>query len=845
MISHLHPAAPDPASPGADSPPRNDLSLSPRQSAPPRVTGPRGRAPTLDSRRLTAILLGVLVALLWLPGRALGQSASTGTISGVIQSRSGTPLPSSLTVALVGTDLGSRVDDQGRFTLSDVAPGSYALRVSVDASEAIQGAVVVRAGATTQVTLDLDVSTFTIRGSSEVGSEGARALPLPGITVTSSRSAEGYVERHSDVGFGFPAAVSRVPQSIHVIPRRMMEEQRPVTLSDVVRNVAGVSAARNSVEPFRSFKLRGFFVDQSITDGIRNTNSLNIQAEGMANIERVEILRGPGGAVFGLGSPGGTVNIVTKKPLPEARLAANLSFGNFGYIQPEVDVTGPIGDSGLGYRLVATWEQRESFIDFVEPTASQVAPTVEWKNDSGLTVRYQGDWRRRELIRYISHPFSGTVTDTERFRLPRSLFTGEPDQGETISEGLMNTFTVEHQSGGSGLARIYARLNRSEYDQPSVAPASLEPDGRTLNRRYNRFQEEQREWVVGGLWTRRVDLGRIGHVLSAGFDVADWTYESLFERGAIDPLDVVAPAYGAPITGIFTLADSEDRFQQIGGYVQSVLTPAETVTLLLGLRWDRLVNETRDAEFDSEGSTTDSELSPRLGLSWEVAPGIVPFASWSEIFTAGPNFGFVRTPEGDPLGPERGRQYEVGAKIDIGFDLVSTVSVYDLERSNVPTPDPDDPFLRIPTGTQRARGAELFLAWEPEPISLFGSYAYTDAEVTEDTDIPVGSRLDNVPEHSWRVWASSRHSIGPEWVGGLKLGVHGNSAVIPAIGNEHEIPGFTIWEGGAFLERGPFVADLMVHNLTDDYYFLRGAFGATGVIPGDARRLMVTLGWRP
>gem|GEM_PF-3313026 len=84
------------------------------------------------------------------------------------------------------------------------------------------------------------------------------AQSLPGVRVTSGSSAKGFVERTSDVGLGFPAELRKVPASVHVISRQLIEEQRPVSLSEIVRNTSGVSAARNGVEVFRSFKLRGF-----------------------------------------------------------------------------------------------------------------------------------------------------------------------------------------------------------------------------------------------------------------------------------------------------------------------------------------------------------------------------------------------------------------------------------------------------------------------------------------------------------------------------------------------------------------------------------------------------------
>lgn len=790
------------------------------------------------------VRLSVLGLLLLLPQGGL--SGQTGSLEGRAVTRSGEALPG-LVVSLPALNRDVTTAPDGTFGFSGIAPGEYVVEVARGLERSQQGAVPVLAGATTRLILEIDPASFALRGRlSGEGSGGERVLPLPGLVVTSDRSAEGYVERHGSVGLGFPASIARVPQSIHVITRRMMEEQQPVTLSDVVRNTAGVGNARNSLEPFRTFKLRGFNLGETVTDGIRNTGSLNIQAEGMANIERVEVLRGPGGAIFGLGSPGGVVNIVTRKPLDTFRAAASLRFGNFGYLHPELDVTGPLGETGLRYRLIASWEDRDSFIDFVSPRALQVAPTLEWRGEGGLTLRYQGDWRERTLLRYVAHPFRGTVSETDRFQLPRSLFTGEPGQGNTVSDGFMHTVTVERVGGGNSLDRLYARFNQSGFDQPSVAPNALGEDGRTLTRRFNLFTEEQDEQVFGGQVVRGFQGPGGRHTVSAGFDLADWSYDSKFERGAITPLDVVQPVYGASPTGLFVLAESSDRFQQVGGYIQDAVNPTEAVTLLLGVRWDRLVNQSRSLPDGDLLESTDSQFSPRVGLSAEVRPGVVPFVSWSRTFVAGPSFGFVRSRDGNPFGPQRGRQWEAGVKVDLGATLTTTLATFDIEQSNVPTADPADPAFRVPTGVQRSRGVEWTTSWEPVTgVALFGSYSYTDARVLEDTNLPTGARLDNVPYHAARLWMSASRPLAAGWTGGVKGGLQHSSEVLATIGGSIRVPGFTVADGGLFASRGPLLADLMIHNLTDDYYFLRGAFGGTGVIPGDARRVVVTLAWRP
>ena len=676
---------------------------------------------------------------------------------------------------------------------------------------------------------------------------GANAGPVDEIVVTGERLQSGYLEAQAEVGLGFAADISRVPQSIQVMNRRLIDDLNPATLSDIVSIAGGTSSPRNSIEPFSSFKLRGFTVSQTVVDGIRNTNSLNIQSEGLASFEQVEVLRGPGGAVFGLSSPGGVVNIVTKKPLSTKRIEASVGVGNFDHRQAAIDVTGPLTSNGsVRGRVVGAYEERDSFVDFVSVERTQFNPSIEWEHSSGTVLRYQADYRDREGLRYISLPVEGTLVNTDVFELPYSLYTGEPGQGDTESKSLVHTLVAERLSDGPNLTRFYVRNTNSEYDQPSVAPAAVQDDGRTLNRRFNQFVEDQDEVVVGAQLVRELDLGRLSPVVSAGVDYAEWTYDSEFFRGSVAPLDLLDPVYGSPIEGLFLLASSRDRFEQVGAYLQGLVELGEDVTVLVGARVDQLKNRTESLRSGASGSSTDTEFSPRLGVSWEVAPGIVPYASYAETFEANANFGFVRSPDGEPFGPQTGRQWDVGVKLASVGGLTSTISFFEIELSNVLTADPADPAFRVPTGEQRSRGIEFINTWQPaDNFTLLASYAYTDAEVTKDNVIEPGTPLDNVSEHSGRIWARYAHSFGEAWIAGLTGGWTYNSSAFIGIGNDLEVPSYDVIELGAFVRRGPFQVDLKVDNLADEDYLLRGAFGGNGVVPGDQRRVLATFAWSP
>lgn len=674
---------------------------------------------------------------------------------------------------------------------------------------------------------------------------GADNEPVDEIVVTGQQA--GYLETQSEVGLGFASEINRVPQSIQVVNRRLLDDLNPSTLSDIVGLAGGTSSPRNSVEPFSSFKLRGFTVSQTVVDGIRNTNALNIQTEGLASLERVEVLRGPGGAVFGLSSPGGVVNIVTKKPLSTTRIEASLGVGNFDQQQAMVDVTGALtADGNLRARFVGFYEDRESFVDFVSVQRAQLNPSIEWEHSSGLVLRYQVDYKEREGLRYISLPLEGTLINTDDFELPFSLFTGEPGQGDTKADSLVQTLVAEKTTDGPNLTRFFARYTDTEYDQPSVAAAGVQDDGRTLDRRFNQFTEDQEETILGAQVVRQFDLGGVKPIISAGIDYAEWTYRSDFIRGSVGPLDLLDPVYGSPIDGQFLLASSIDQFEQIGGYLQGVVEIGENVTVLAGARVDHLDNMTESLRSGASGSTSDTEVSPRVGVSWELAPGITPYVSYAESFEANPSFGFVRSPDGTPFGPQTGRQWEIGLKLAAVGGFTSTLSAFDIELSNVLTPDPNDPFFRVPTGKQRSRGIELLNTWEPvENLTVLANYAYTDAEVSEDNVIASGTPLDNVSEHTARFWARYAMELDDGWLLGVTGGWTYNSSAPIGIGNDLEVPSYDVFELGVFVRRESLQLDVRFDNLTDEDYLLRGAFGGNGVVPGDERRILATLAWRP
>ncbi|MEA5569121.1 TonB-dependent siderophore receptor, partial [Anabaena sp. UHCC 0399] len=196
--------------------------------------------------------------------------------------------------------------------------------------------------------------------------------------------------------------------------------------------------------------------------------------------------------------------------------------------------------------------------------------------------------------------------------------------------------------------------------------------------------------------------------------------------------------------------------------------------------------------------------------------------------------------------PERGTQYEVGMKVDWTENLSSTLALYQITRANVLTTDQRDPSgnTSIQTGEQRSRGVELDITGEIAPgWKIIGGYAYTDAQVTEDNDIPVGNRINNVPEHAFSLWSTYELQQGNLQGLGFGLGLFYVGERQGNLDNSFSLPSYLRTDAALFYRKNNFRAALNVQNLFDNEYFEAGE-SLLRVYPGAPRTVKFTLGWQ-
>ncbi|AFY88045.1 TonB-dependent siderophore receptor [Chroococcidiopsis thermalis PCC 7203] len=663
------------------------------------------------------------------------------------------------------------------------------------------------------------------------------------IEIVVTGEQDGYRVPNASVGTRTDTPLRDIPQSIQVIPQEVIQDQQATRLVEVLKNAPGVVlGGRSPRDPLNIINIRGFDASNDILiNGLPDPTASEI-AFG-SNIERVEVLKGPASVLFGQGGLGGSVNLVTKQPLLDPFYSVEASAGSYNLYRGAIDLSGPLNESKtVLYRLNASAQTRESFIDFYEHRDYLIAPSLAFKLGDKTKLTLAAEYLLSEGTYDFGLPPRGSVLPNPNGRIPRNRFVSEPDFNQVSNEVFRIGYDLEHRFSEDWQARSVFRTSLFRLRRDTVFPLALQSDGRTLNRgqeddtEYNANTYNLDNYIVGNFAT-----GSIKHQLVAGFNLrrTDIDYKSNLSLNYA-PLDIFNPVYGrTPINPTFTPQANKDRVQQFGIYLQDQITLAENLKLLLGGRFD-IANQKYQEPFEQIDDFKQTEaFSPRFGIVYQPIQPISLYASYSRSFNYSTSSGFAPA-ETDP---ERGTQYEIGVKADLTDQLAATLAFYDLTRSNLPTPDPNNPNQSILVGEQRSRGIEFDVSGEILPgWNIIAGYAFTDAEITEDNDFPVGNQLSNVPKHALNLWTTYEIQSGSLEGLGFGLGVFYYGDRQGELGNTFTLPGYTRSDAAIFYERDNFRASLNIQNLFDVDYFV-SAQNINRVIPGEPLTFVGTISW--
>ena len=290
------------------------------------------------------------------------------------------------------------------------------------------------------------------------------------VVVTATGSAPGdYTASESTTANRSSTPLKDTPQSIQVLPRAVIDDQKSATLSEALTNVSGIRSQpvlNQNLDPANERLIRGFSAE-TYRDGRPLTLSAG-DRESLANVERVEVLKGPSALLYasGLGAPvGGLINLVQKKPQSTPSYAAGVTAGSYGYVAGNIDLNQPLTTSGTVLsRVTAEIGRSNSHIDVIETKRGSIDPTVAFVSDTGSTLTIHGRWSQRLQQDYSGLPLAGTIIAAP-YSIDRDLFPANEDVPRVDSRVLSGDATFEQRLGEHWVFTVPVQVSRSRYDQ--------------------------------------------------------------------------------------------------------------------------------------------------------------------------------------------------------------------------------------------------------------------------------------------------------------------------------------------------------------------------------------------
>jgi len=638
-----------------------------------------------------------------------------------------------------------------------------------------------------------------------------------------------------------------VPQSVQVLTRSLIEEQDRRTLGDALVNVSGVVPTRSEELLFIPPLVRGFPAEVYL-DGlpIYAGNQQAFDPTSLVGVERVDVLKGPSATLYGggLGTPlGGIINIESERP--NARLGGfvGMRAGSFSTRNPYANINVPLA-KGVAARIAAEYQENNSWIDQVHGRRSSVQPSLAFQIDPRTDLLFQGQFNRRSQLEYSGLP----ATQALNGQIDRNAFPGSPiGQPMTTNNTNLGQTTLRHAFSEDVKLTVSGRYYKAairEYGS-FVNPDLMPPDPATPTIYpiipITMITDTREATFDANLLVKAQLLGG-SHAFLAGVDVDRTRFSSNMGLFVSDTpngtIDLARPAYDAiyapqlPVNYLQT-----DHYRTLAVYAQDQATYGR-LHLTAGLRYTQLDFE-EVSNIGVANKDTYHRVSPRIGATFDLVPGVAAFAGYTSAFRAA--FGFVgmAVPK-----PETSSNVEAGLKLALPAHGVSgTVSLFNQVRHNIATADPDNVGFNIQTGTQRARGAEVDMIWEPTPaFSLLANYAHTNTAVTADNTIPIGSELTRVPRNSGRIAARYRVLDGAAKGWSFGAGITALDARQLTLPNTLSAPGYAVIDAQAAYDFGRFTLQAAAVNLGgrrtfDTYQYFMNPL----VMPVQPRSLFITL----
>ena len=662
-----------------------------------------------------------------------------------------------------------------------------------------------------------------------------QAATLPAVKVRAAAEesptgpVNGYRAKRAVSATKTDTPIAETPQAITVITRDQIVDQGATNVQDALNYAAGVRSDAYGLDSRSDgVRIRGSSPDEYL-DGLRksfNWYTSQFRADPYM-LERIEVLRGPAAMLYGQGSTGGVVNLVSKRPQAERRNEIGVQYGSFDRKQVQGDFTGSLTPEGDWlYRVIGVGRKADTQVDYVKDDRALLAPSLTWRPNATTSLRLQALFQKDRTASTSQFlPWSGIITENPNGQLPTSRYIGEPGWDRYDTDRRSFGWLFEHQFNDAWTVRQNARYSINEVDYFSHYANSFGPGndydaatqrraGRYIDAASTRVKMLQADQSAEG----KLTTGAVAHTVLAGFDItrSETTGSAGFDLGT--DIDAYAPVYGNYTPPVMA-ATNKEVIQQSGVYLQDQLKWGKWIGTV-GLRYDQARNAT-----ETEPADRDHALTKRFGVMYEVIDGLRPFVSYSESFTP------QASQYGVSFDPLRGEQWELGMKYEpanAGYMLGATV--YKLKEKNRIAGDNITGYDQL--GETKTKGYELEARGRvTRALDVVAFYNYTH----------VDDQIEGLPARQAGVWADYRFAVGN--VTGLSVG--GGVRYLSAFhdGIAPEVPSVTLLDAMAAWDIDSWRVALNVNNLTDKKY-VSTCLGRGDCWWGNRRNVVATVTYR-
>lgn len=708
----------------------------------------------------------------------------------------------------------------------------------------------------------LPTMSMSVHAASELDNKTLELTPVlvQAKKASDTKPIQGYQATRSTTATRTDTELVNVPQAVTVITRDLINDQSMQSIADAVRYVPGVQAAQGEGNRDQ-LVLRGNNTTSDLfVDGLRD----DIQTyRDLYNTDRIEVLKGPNGMIFGRGGAGGVVNRVSKKAGWDPVQDVSMTYGSFDQMRLSADYGQGINDT-LAFRLNTVFEEANAYRDGVDLKRYGITPTFTLRPDDNTQMEFSAEYFKDERIADRGVPsvkgLGNSQLNNRPFRInDRDQFFGNARLSPTETETIAFNSVISHlfhngvQLKNSTRVAFYDKYYQNVFANSAVNNANQLDIAayRDDTKRENIINQTDISFLV--------NTGQIEHKFLTGLEINVQDTDNQRTAPLPSTTDNGTFAFNVPVSRPFAtplnfnrlVRDQQSTLTVAGVYLQDQIIFNPQWQAIVGVRHDYIHTDYNNNLTNTPIRVTDQLLSPRAGLIFKPTTDSTLYANYSTSYVprAGDQLISLNVTNA-ALSPEKFINHEIGAKWDISPALSLGAAVYRLQRQNVLAADPNNVANSILLDGQETTGLELSLSGKiTDQWQIMSGFTLQDGEITKrqansnpNNVINKGAELALTPTRSFSLW--NKYQLNDTWA--VALGMVSRSemfALSPTASTSTVLPGYTRYDAAIFAKLNPhWDAQLNIENLTNKAYALT-AHNNNNITPGAPLNARITLNY--